>query len=53
MKYREVIKTLDEYSIELEKVASPEILAQFKLYSQRGQRIQAIKILRQYKLLKS
>ncbi len=51
MKYREVIKTLNEYSIELEKVAPPDVLAQFKLYLQHGQRIQAIKILRQYKLL--
>ena len=50
MRVKMQIKTFDEYVSLLTELASPEVVEAFKQYWRDGDRIQAVIILRKYKI---
>ena len=51
MKYREQIKSIEEYTQELKAVASPEIVEKYQQYIKEGRKVTAIKKLREYNII--
>ena len=48
---KKLVKTIDEYACDLLMIAPPDIVQTFFEYMAKGNRVQAIKILRDYNLI--
>lgn len=48
---KQLVKTMDEYASDLLKIAPTEVVQEFFKYMADGNKIQAVKILKNYKLI--